>query len=318
MNEVSKPILAVTLNPALDLTIKCDALKLDAVNIANSGNIRAAGKGINVAKVLTDLGKQVSVTGILGQNNREKFDDFFKAQLIANRCFYVEGETRINVKVTDRNEQVTEINLPGLQLDSVHIENFKESLLEASRKSDWVIFSGSLPKSAPKNLYYLLTKVLKQQGTRVVLDTSGQAFQEAIKAAPFLVKPNIHELEQWCGHTISSNEQEADVVARLLALGIEHVVVSHGRKGCRWYTRNQTWQAFPPDSERVSTVGAGDSMVAALVYGLSNEWSTEATLKLATAVATQAVTQVGVGISDISQLSALRSKVVVEEINRID
>ncbi|MCL6271255.1 1-phosphofructokinase [Sansalvadorimonas sp. 2012CJ34-2] len=317
MNEVSKPILAVTLNPALDLTIQCDILNLDAVNIASSGNLRAAGKGINVAKVLTDLGKQVSVTGILGEKNREKFDAFFKEHLITNKCLYVEGETRINVKLAETNDQVTEINLPGMPLDSKHIEQFTQRLIQASRKSDWVVLSGSLPKSAPKNLYYLLTKTLKQQGARVVLDTSGEALRKAIKAVPFLVKPNIHELEQWCNHSITSSEQEAEVVAELLALGTQHVVVSHGRKGCRWYTKKQVWEALPLDSELVSTVGAGDSMVAGLVYGLSNGWSNEATLKLATAVAAQAVSQVGVGIADIHRLSALRKLVVVNEFEAI-
>ena len=310
---MSKAILAVTLNPALDLTIKCETLNLDTVNIASSGNIRAAGKGINVAKVLTDLGQQVSVTGILGQNNREKFDDFFKAQLISDRCLYVEGETRINVKVTEQNDQVTEINLPGLKLNSDSVERFKQQIIHASRNSDWIILSGSLPKSIPQNLYYHLIKILQQQGARVILDTSSQAFCEAVKASPFLIKPNIHELELWCGHSINNPEEEAAVVSRLLAQNIQNVVISLGRKGCRWYTRNQTWQAFPPEIEQVSTVGAGDSLVAGIVYGLSNGWSLEATLKLATAIAARAVAQVGVGISDIRELSALREQVRIEE-----
>ncbi|MCG8475550.1 MAG: 1-phosphofructokinase [Cytophagales bacterium] len=314
MSETSKPILAVALNPALDLTITCDRVVLDAVNIARSGNIRAAGKAINVAKVLTDLGQQVSVTGILGQNNREKFDDFFKAQLIADKCLHVEGETRINVKVTEKNNQVTEINLPGLQLNPGHIEKFKQRLTSISRKSNWVILSGSLPKGAPQNLYYHLIKILKQQGNRVVVDTSGQAFREAIKAAPFMIKPNIYELEQWYGHTINNLQEEAAAASRLLALNIDNVVISEGRKGCRWYTRNQVWQAFPPAVEQVSTVGSGDSLVAGIVYGLSCGWTVEATLKLATAIAAKAVAQVGVGISDISSLSALRQQVHTEQL----
>ncbi|CAM3830290.1 1-phosphofructokinase [Parendozoicomonas haliclonae] len=309
-----KPVLTVTLNPALDLTIHCQELTLDAVNIADSGTLHAAGKGINVSKVLADLGADVNATGIFGRNNRDKFDAFFHHEPVEDHGVYVAGDTRINVKIKDGEDRVTEINLPGLQLTDEHRQQFRTRLLELAEQSDWVVLAGSLPKSLPADYYGELIKDLNEMGVDVILDTSGAALSEAIEARPYLIKPNRFELEQWFGGPVTTLEQEEFVVQQLLDKGIANVVVSDGSKGSRWYTETDTWQAVPPSMRVVSTVGAGDSLVAGITWGLSQGQPPEQCLLTATAVAALAVTQIGVGIPDHQQLDSLRSQIQLDKL----
>ncbi len=312
---MDKPILTVTLNPALDLTIICNALLLDSVNVARECSLHAAGKGINVARVLSDLGVKVNATGIFGSSNRQPFDDFFRNHPIENHCHHISGDTRINVKVKDDKDQVTEINLPGLEPSSQELNKFRIQLLEIAEQSAWVVLAGSLPKAIPIDFYSLLIADLNQLGINVILDTSGAALISAVKSVPFLIKPNRFELEQWCGEPVTSIDKEKSVVQNLLNLGIQHIVVSDGRHGSRWYTHDVVWQAIPPKMNVVSTVGAGDSLVAGIVYGLSQGWSPDQCLVQATAIAALAVTQIGVGIPHRNELEKIRSQVQLMKLN---
>ncbi len=309
---MDKPILTVTLNPAIDLTITCDTLSLDAVNIATSGSHRAAGKGINVAKVLSDLGFDVNTSGIFGKNNRGQFDTFFYHQPIEDHGYYIAGDTRTNIKIRDNQERITEINLPGLPIEPAQLNSFRDYLLDIADESDWVVLAGSLPPTLPADFYRNLIDDLNNLDKHVILDTSGLPLCEAVTAKPFLIKPNRMELGQISGTPVTNQQQEWQVVQQLLAMGITHVVVSDGSEGARWYNQQECWQARPPKVTVASTVGAGDSMVSGLVRGLALGWSIEKTLQLATGIAALSVTQIGVGIADPQELATLLEKVTVE------
>ncbi|AJQ95113.1 1-phosphofructokinase [Gynuella sunshinyii] len=311
----SRPVVTLTLNPALDLTVQLPELIAGEVNLADRGSLRAAGKGINVAMVLRDLGEQVCVTGVLGQDNREKFDALFVEHQMVNYYQYEQGATRINVKLSETSGRVTDVNLPGLVVSETSWQQLQRTLLQLCEKADWFVLSGSLPKGLATDAYGHICNLLRERGKKVVIDTSGKALHAAVEAAPEVIKPNVQELEQWAGKPLPTQALQEEAVRSLLNRQIRHVVLSDGENGLRWYSREGAWQALPPKVDVVSTVGAGDSLVAGISYGLMNNFSVADTLTLATAVAAMAVNQVGVGITSPLRLDQLKQQVSIKPLS---
>ncbi len=310
--NLSQPIVTLTLNPALDLTLQLPQLHLGEVNLARQGELHPAGKGINVARVLRDLGQAVIVTGILGEENRREFDALFQRHGFENAFLYERGNTRINVKISEEDTgRVSDINLPGLQVAPATWQALGERLQALSRQSQLFVLSGSIPRGLDTSAYAVLIDRIHAQGGRVIVDTSGAALRAAVDARPQIVKPNLDELSQWAGRPLPSVAAQEAVIRQWLQKGIRHVVLSCGREGLRWYSANQAWEALPPAVEVVSTVGAGDSLVAGLAYGLANGMTVQDTLVVATAAAALAVSQVGVGIPSPEALETLKRQVSV-------
>ncbi|PPC77129.1 1-phosphofructokinase [Pokkaliibacter plantistimulans] len=308
---VKRPVVTLTLNPALDLTVQLGELVPGEVNLARQGNLRPAGKGINVAMVLRDLQEQVAVTGILGQDNSDAFEHLFAQLQLDNHFLLEQGATRINVKLSEQQGRVTDINLPGITVSEAVWQTLQQRLLALCEQADVFVLSGSLPRGLAADSYGQIIGLLRQHGKTILVDTSGQALHAAVAAVPDLIKPNVEELEQWTGTALPDAEAQELAVRKLLALGIRHVVLSDGERGVRWYSRDGAWQALPPRVSVVSTVGAGDSLVAGLTYGLLNQLAVADTLQLATAVAALAVSQIGVGIPDTERLNQLKQQVSV-------
>lgn len=308
----NQPIVTLTLNPAMDLTIQLAECQLGAVNLAEEGHLFPAGKGVNVAMVLRDFGKRVSVTGILGEDNRGPFDLLFKRYEFENHFLYLPGETRVNVKISESGQRITDINLPGLQLPSTVIAELESQLKRLTAQSKLFVLSGSVPGDLNPNVYAQIVALLKQKDCDVIVDTSGKALKTVVEAAPDIIKPNVAELEQWAGCSLPGREEQEEVVKQLLAKDIKHVVLSDGSKGVRWYSHNEAFEALPPKVQVLSTVGAGDSMVAGIAYGIANGRPIPEILSEATAIAAMAVTQVRVGITSTQVLNELKQQVTVK------
>lgn len=139
-----------------------------------------------------------------------------------------------------------------------------------------------------------------------MLDSSNAALTEGLKAHPWLVKPNRRELEVWAGRPLNTLHEIITAAQELRNQGIENVIISMGEKGSLWLNNEGVVQAQPPRCENVvSTVGAGDSMVAGLIYGFSQGWDKEKTLRFASATSALAVSQSNVGISNRAALDAI-------------
>lgn len=154
---------------------------------------------------------------------------------------------------------------------------------------------------------------LKALGLKVALDSSGEALRAGLQSAPWLVKPNTEELGEVLGQAVDNPAQQRVAAEQLLASGVEHVVVSAGEQGVSWFARDLALHACPPSVRVASTVGAGDSLVAGMVHGLLQGEAPAQTLIRATAIAAQAVTQVGFGIHDREQLTCLEAAVQLTE-----
>ena len=297
-------ILTLTLNPALDLTVRLARLEPGEVNRSETLLTHAAGKGVNVAQVLADLGHELTVGGFLGEGNPQAFEALIAQRGFTDAFIRVPGETRSNIKIAEQDGRVTDINAPGPQVTEQAQSALLEKLAQIAPGFDAVVVAGSLPRGVSPQWFQGLLEQLKRVGVKVALDTSGEALRAGLQAGPWLVKPNTEELAEALGHA-------TDAISHLRQQGVEHVVVSDGAAGVSWYSPGAALHATPPKVTVASTVGAGDSLLAGMLHGLLSGDTPEQTLRRATAIAALAVTQIGFGISDDAQLARLESDVHV-------
>ncbi|QCI14603.1 1-phosphofructokinase [Pseudomonas putida] len=306
-------ILTLTLNPALDITIGLDLLRAGAVNRAQTQQSHAAGKGLNVAQVLADLGHSVTVAGFLGQDNLQPFEELIAWRGFADCFVRVPGETRSNIKLVEADGRVTDINGQGPEADEAARSALMRRLLQVAPGHAAVVVAGSLPRGISPEWFCQLLDQLKGLGLKVALDSSGQALRAGLGSTPWLVKPNTEELGEVLGVDVHGLAEQRSAAQQLLARGVEHVVVSDGAQGVSWFATGIALHAQPPKVRVASTVGAGDSLVAGMVHGLLQAEPAVQTLRRATAIAAQAVSQVGFGIRDSEQLAHLEAGVRLTE-----
>jgi len=259
-------IATVTLNPAIDQTVRVDNFRPNRVNRALAIRFDASGKGVNVASFLADYGHDIAVTGYLGQANVDIFEQFFASKGIDDCFVRILGNTRINIKVVDEvKQQSTDINMPGQTPPQEAMNTLLQTIEQLANSCDWFVLAGSLPPHVPTTIYATIITQLKRQKKRIILDTSGEALREGIQAGPTIVKPNIEELQDLMRHSLKSEAEIQQAAHQLLNEDIELVVVSMGRQGAMLVEQATTLIATPPDMTVRKTFGAGDAMVAGLV-----------------------------------------------------
>jgi 1-phosphofructokinase len=287
-------IATVTLNPAIDQTVRVDHFRPNTVNYAQSMLFDAGGKGINVASFLADAGLTPIVTGFLGQENADIFERFFASKHIEDRFVRIPGRTRIGVKIVDEaNQQTTDINMPGLPPTAEAMHDLYETIEELAASCDWFVLSGTLPPGVPVTIYAALIARLKELGKQVVLDTSRDALREGVQAGPTVVKPNVDELRQLTGQALAGDAELEQAARELMDSGTQLVVISMGEQGAMFVDSTNTLLAVPPAITVKSTVGAGDAMVAGLLAGITRGLSLPDSARLATAFSLGAITRIG-------------------------
>lgn len=315
-------ILTLTLNPALDLSVSLGRLVPGEVNRTRETHLAAAGKGVNVARVLVELGHEVSVSGFLGADNDGPFLRAFEALAVEDAFIRVPGETRINAKIAEADGRVTDINGPGAAIDDAAWQRLLAWLdtraADPRRRPEAVVIAGSLPPGiSPTELAELVAR-LRAADLPVWVDTSGEALAAAIEARPSAVKPNEQELATWAGTPLTSADARLRAALRLYAHGVEEALISAGPEGVLWVSRRGAWQALPPRLDVASTVGAGDTLVAAMLHGVLSGHPPEQVLRLATALSAESVRHVGVGDARAPDFPQLQQQTRVRRLNDVD
>lgn len=301
-------VLCITLNPALDLAFNLEALVLGSVNRPNSAQLEAAGKGVNVARVLAGLGHQVTVSGFLGSENDAPFALAFQQLGVTDAFVRVPGNTRINAKLAEQSGRVTDINGPGMPIEAVYLEALIATLdaeLAGATPPQAIVMSGSLPPGLSLADFSQLLKHLNASGVPLWVDTSGPALTTAIATHPAGVKPNETELAEWAGEEMTSAASRLSAAKRLQKSGVEHALISAGGEGVLWVNAQGAWHATPPKVVATNTVCAGDTFVAGMLHGLLNQHDEEQTLLFATALSADAVRHVGVGNPNAADFDSL-------------
>ncbi len=288
-------VVTVTLNPAIDLTVALDRLVVGHVQRASAAVSTCGGKGVNVAGCLADWGARVTVTGVLGHSNDGVFADFFAAKGIADHFVRTAGDTRTNVKIADRaTGETTDINLPGLTVSDDAFNAVRTALAREVAPGCPVVLAGSLPNSMPETAWATLASDLARRDARMVLDTSGPPLSAALESGAVFhaVKPNRGELEALLGRPLPT---VVDLVAaaRSLLARVALVVVSLGAEGALFVDRTTALAAALPAKKALSTVGAGDAMVAGIAAALVEGASLERIARLSVAFAASKLDRIG-------------------------
>ena len=283
-------VATVTLNSAIDRTVTIPSFTDGAVNRVEHTSDRAGGKGINVAGALSERGHAVAALGFLGRENEAIFSRFFSANGIEDRCIRLPGATRTGIKIVDPvRGQTTDINFPGLSPSSADLAALRDQI--SGLTGGWCVLAGSLPPGVDAGVYREFIVTLKRHGVRVVLDSSGEALSEALRAAPDIIKPNVHELEALLGKTLPAEADVIEAARELVVGGIKMVVISCGAEGACFVTADETVVGRPPSVTVRSTVGAGDAMVAGIVAAQLRGLPLAECARLATAFSLAALTR---------------------------
>jgi 1-phosphofructokinase len=311
-------IATVTLNPAIDQTVRADGFRTNTVNRGQAMQFDAGGKGVNVASFLADSGHATAVTGFLGQENTELFKQLFASKRIEDHFVRIPGSTRIGVKIVDEaNQQTTDINMPGLQPSPEAISELLEAIEQLAASCDWFALSGNLPPGAPTTIYATIITQLKKHGRHMALDTSGEALREGVSAIPTIAKPNIDELQQLVGHALDSEAAIEQAARQLLDSGIQLVVVSMGERGALFVDQHTSLIATPPRVNVKSTVGAGDAMVAGVIAGQVQGLNLADCARLATAFSLGAITRAGHNLPTSETLQAYAQQVSIHTLTGV-
>ncbi|MGB8955545.1 MAG: 1-phosphofructokinase [Tumebacillaceae bacterium] len=307
-------VVTVTLNPAIDKTVTVPTLEVGGLNRIQQSRLDPGGKGINVAKVLHGFGLDVTATGFVAGIQGQHLLRQLHAIGLRSDFQEIEGDTRTNLKVYAEDTRVTtEINENGFTVSGEALAAFQQKLSKLLKRASVLVLGGSLPPGVPVHIYRDFIGLANAQGVKTILDADGEALRQGIEAQPFVVKPNVYELEQLFGRTLGTQDDIVGAGRELLDKGISLVVISMGSQGSIVLDREQAYQVSPFPITPQSTVGAGDSMVAAIAYCLLAgksvreiaEWATTAGTVTASKSGTQVCTLPEV-TQHLSRVKALR------------
>lgn len=287
-------IYTVTLNPAIDKTVVIENFSAGMVNRVTSVREDAGGKGINVSKCLKKLGQDSVAAMILAGDTGRRLEKMLGVLEIPVLPVWAAGENRTNLKIIDPvKKENTDINEPGPVVTQELLQNLREALREQVKQGDILVLSGSLPAGVDRSLYEQWTAYFREKGVCVYLDADGEPMRSGMKSLPYLIKPNNDELAALMGKPALPQEEMIAEGKRLLGTGIAEIVISLGGDGALFISADGCWKAEGLDVPVKSTVGAGDSVVAAMAFGQVRNLPREAKIKLAVAMGAASVMQSG-------------------------
>ena len=306
-------VITVTLNPAVDKTLLVPGFSVDRVNRVQQIITDAGGKGINVSKSVQALGGQTCCLGILGGDT----GDFIRSELermgLPHDMVMTRNATRTNIKIVDLDGRTnTDINEPGTAVTPEALILVEEKLYALASAGDTVVFAGKVPPGTPDDLLARWTAELGNRGARVCLDTVGVPMELALREKPFLIKPNVEELQMLLGRELRTEQQLVDAAQEIISMGVDLAAVSMGADGAFFVTAKEVVRTWSPKVSVVSTVGAGDAMMAALAHYSRTLDDLESLARKATAVASATVTVEGSKPAPLSLVQSLVHKIRVE------
>jgi 1-phosphofructokinase family hexose kinase len=292
------------------------ALLFDDVLRATETRVDCGGKGFNVARMLAALGSESVALGFAGGHTGAMLRDGLAALGIATDFVWIAGETRTNVSVVvaDYSRHI-KVNEPGPTISASEQAALRARVRERAYDGDWWVLAGSLPPGVAPTFYADLIHDIQAAGARVILDTSGAALHHGYTAGPFLLKPNAAEASELTGLPIGSAEQA--LTAATMMPGIAQIVISLGAAGALLVEAGRGWLATPPAIQQHNPIGAGDSLVGGLVWGLSQGFTPAEMLRWGVACGAAAASRAGTAFGSYADIARLAAHVTVREVARV-
>lgn len=312
-------IVTVTMNPSIDISYPLATLKIDTVNRTNKVTKTAGGKGLNVTRVIHDLCGDVLATGVLGGFHGAYIAEELKKAGIKQDFTPIAEESRDSIAILHEGNQ-TEILESGPTVSEDEQAAFLEKFEELIKQADIVTISGSLAKGFPSDFYQKLVQIAQQHAVKALVDTSGESLKQVItaKQKPYLIKPNLEELEALLGQAFSLEKLD-DIQAALsqpLFEGIEWIVVSLGKHGAIAKYQETFYRVEIPTIQVINPVGSGDSTIAGFAYGLSKAMPPMDLLKMCMATGMANAKENKTGHVDPANVKNHFEKINVKKIER--
>jgi len=315
MTQTSAPIHVLCLNPALDVTYHVKKLIPDQKSRSDAARHDPGGNGINIGRALFRMQVNAKTYCVIAGSVGEILKDMLDEQLPKVMFHQVSGQTRINSTIIELDSQtqfqVTDAGtaVPALQLEEL-IEDFADAV-----GGGFGIVTGSCQPQIPVSLYADLVSKVNQQGGKAVVDSHGEILRLAIAAKPFLIKPNLYELETLLQVKLNSLEEIAECARKIQLSGVTNICVSLGEKGALLISPKNSFYAKALAVPVNTTVGAGDSMVAGLVAGFCLDNQPETALRYGIACGSATVMHAGTELFQGSELAEFRQQVTIETLN---
>jgi len=314
-------IVTVTLNAGLDRTLTVPNFQLGQRHRASQGLALPGGKGINVARALKTLDVPVVASGLAGGRTGTRIVEELTSEAILNDFVRIVDESRTSTAVVDPTAATyTEINEWGPRVEEEELAILLEKLAYLSRGADFVVFAGSLPRGVDEGFYGDAIRELHRHNVRAVLDSEGEPLRLGVEAEPFLVSPNEREAEALVGQEFRDEEDSMMALDRIADLGARNVLIT-SETGCfglfREDRRRVIFRAEAPRVEPVSTIGAGDVLLAAFLAERLSDGPPDEAMRAAVAAGAASTLEVGAGRFDPREATSLQQSVRVEELTPV-
>ena len=307
-------IVTITPNPAVDLSTSVERI-IPVHKLRGTSQRRdPGGGGINVARVIKRLGGDVSaiypVGGVTGDLLRRLLDK----ENVPSQTFAISEETREDFFVNELSTgRPFRFILPGPGLNDGEWQECLTLLSRIEPFPRFVVASGSLPGGVPDDFYARLTRIVKQRGARMILDTSGPALAAAVTEGLDLIKPNLREMRELAGREPTDASEWEDAAKALIQHGkVAIVALTMGHLGAVLVTLDQVLRAEPLPIAPVSAVGAGDSFLGALLWQLASGADLEKSFRYAVAAGAAALLNLGTSLCLSDDVKRLAQQVVLK------
>jgi 6-phosphofructokinase 2 len=304
-------IYTITLNPYLDKMIDIEELVYDDVNEIVEEKKYAGGKGIDVSRVIKELGGQSIVLGLIGGYSGLELESRLINEGIVCDFTRINNETKTNTTVYQKKKKIqTLLSTSDPDTSPLEIMAFFNKVKEIPRGSI-VIIIGNIPGFINDNFYAQVIITLKEKGAKVILDTDHGALKNGISAGPYLVKPNIHEFSRLIEKNISGIEEIIEY-AKPYKNVVEYIAISMGALGVLGISNDVVYHVIPPKIKVGSSIGAGDSLVGGLAFSLSEGKSFEEALVLGVASGTAATLNQGRELCKKEDIDAIKKDIKIK------
>lgn len=287
-------IITVTLNPAIDQTLVVSKFVAGDTIRVQSSRFDPGGKGINVSRVINQLGGESIAMGFAPGGLGRYIEQTLENEGIECDFVHTKGETRTNITIVDESRHMqTILSDPGPSTNLEAVASLKRRLRRRLHEGDWLVLAGSIPPPLSADLYAELISDAKEMGAHTVLDADGAALVAGVEASPEIVKGNRRELERLLDRHLDDEASTIEAARQVHKAGVPTVVVTRGREGAIAVYNTKKLRGVAPRVRAVSAIGSGDAFLAGVVLTLSQGGSIEDAMRLGIASGTAAVLTLG-------------------------
>lgn len=308
-------IITVTLNPTIDQTLVLDRFVAGDTLRVKSSRFDPGGKGINVSRVVKELGGESIAMGFAPGGLGKYIEQTLKSQGVRCDFVHTKGEARTNITILDESRHTnTILSDPGPHTAPKYGEQLLSKLRKRLNAGDWLVVAGSIPPPLSPDIYAEIVALARERSVHTVLDSDGPALVAGVAAKPEMVKGNRRELERLLGRSLGDEESTLEAANTLKEMTIRVSVVTRGRDGAIAASDEGSWRSVAPRVRAVSAVGSGDAFLAGVVLSLSQSHTMEEALRLGVAAGTACVLTPGTELCHRREVDLLQPRVKVQRI----